>query len=38
MSGCHDEETLCMELYYHLVDREAQHLVQMYSIVVEEQL
>lgn len=38
MSGCHDKEMLYMELYYHLVDDEAQHLLQMYSIVVEEQL
>lgn len=25
-----------IELYYHLVDPEAQHLLQMYSIVVED--
>lgn len=38
MSGCHDDGMLRMELYYHLVGREAQHLLQMYSTVAEEQL
>lgn len=34
----HDEKMLYVERYCHPVDGEAQHLLQMYSIVVEEQL